>query len=109
MRDRNGHKTAGVIVRTNGRRRRSARDTTTAQAVSAVTSGRESFSRYDAHGRARKPVAMARVALPLVRQVGLLAPVGLKEDAVDLFEVDGFDAIAHSLEHGAEAEVLDAA
>ncbi len=42
----------------------------------------------------------------LVRQVGLLAPVGLKQDAVDLFEVDGFDAVAHGLEHGAEAEIF---
>jgi hypothetical protein len=33
----------------------------------------------------------------------------LKQDAVDLFEVDGFDAVADGLEHGAEAEILGAA
>ena len=41
-------------------------------------------------------------------QVDLFAPVGLQEDAVDLLQVDGFGAVAHGLEHGAEAEVSGA-
>ena len=44
-----------------------------------------------------------------MRQVGVLAPVRLQEDAVDLLQVDGFGAIAHGLEQGTEAEVSRAA
>jgi hypothetical protein len=44
-----------------------------------------------------------------VRQIWVLSPVGLKQDAVDLFQVDGFGAVADGLEHGAEAEILDPA
>jgi hypothetical protein len=40
-----------------------------------------------------------------VRQVEFLAPVRLEQDAVDLFELDDFGAIAHGLEQRAEAEV----
>jgi hypothetical protein len=32
----------------------------------------------------------------------------LKQDAVDLFQVDGFGAIAHGFESGAEAQVSGA-
>jgi hypothetical protein len=41
-------------------------------------------------------------------EVDLLAPVGLEEDAIDLFEVDGLGAIADRLEQGAETEVFGA-
>ena len=40
-----------------------------------------------------------------MRQVDLLAPVGLKQDAVDLLELDGFGAVAHGLEQGAKTEI----
>ncbi len=38
----------------------------------------------------------------------MLTPVGLEEDAVDLLEIDGLDAIADGLDESAEAEVADA-
>jgi hypothetical protein len=40
-----------------------------------------------------------------VRQVDLLAPVGLKQDAVDLLELDGLGAVAHGFEQRGEAEI----
>ena len=35
--------------------------------------------------------------------------MGLQQDAVDLFEIDGVDAVAHGLEQGADTEVAGAA
>jgi len=39
----------------------------------------------------------------------VLSPVGLHEDGVDLFEVDGFGLVAHGFDEGSDAEVFDAA
>jgi len=44
----------------------------------------------------------------LLGQVDLSAPVGLQEDTVDLFEVDGFGAVAFGFEQGAQTEVSGA-
>src|SRR5438034_8328822 len=41
--------------------------------------------------------------------VAVISPVGLNEDAVDLFEVHGADLVAHRLDQSAEAEVASAA
>src|SRR5687768_13644256 len=40
-----------------------------------------------------------------VRQVDLLAPVRLEQDAIDLLELDGFGAVADGFEQGAQAEI----
>ena len=39
----------------------------------------------------------------------VMPPVGLEEDGVDLFEVDGFGAVSDGFDHGADAEVFDGA
>ena len=39
----------------------------------------------------------------------VVPPVGLEEHGVDLFEIDGFGAVAHGFDDGADAEVLDGA
>ena len=45
----------------------------------------------------------------LQRDVCLPAPMGLKQDTVDLFEVDDFSSVADGLEQRAETRVLGAA
>ena len=42
-------------------------------------------------------------------RVAVLRPVGVKEHAVDLLEVDGLGAVSDRLEQGAEAEITHAA
>lgn len=37
----------------------------------------------------------------------VVTPVGLEEDGVDLFEVDGFGAVSDGFDHAADAEVFD--
>lgn len=39
--------------------------------------------------------------------VGIVTPVGLHEDGVDLAEADGFDLVANGFDEGSEAEVFD--
>jgi hypothetical protein len=41
--------------------------------------------------------------------VAVISPVGLNEDVVDLFEVDGADLVAHGLDERAQAEIARAA
>lgn len=36
----------------------------------------------------------------------IMTPVGLEEDGVDLGEVDGFGAVSHGFNQGADAEVF---
>ena len=38
-------------------------------------------------------------------EVIFISPMGLQEDAVDLFECDGFGLIADGLQHGTDTEV----
>lgn len=60
---------------------------------------RSAGEHHDGAGRARHG---------LLREVDLLAPVGLEKDSIDLLEVDGFGAVSDGLEQGAEAEVPSA-
>lgn len=39
--------------------------------------------------------------------LGVVTPVGLEEDGVDLFEIDGLGAVADGFDEGADAEVFD--
>jgi hypothetical protein len=41
--------------------------------------------------------------------VGVVPPVGLEEDGVDLLEIDGFGLVAHGFDERADAEVSDSA
>ena len=37
----------------------------------------------------------------------VVPPVGLEQDCVDLLETDGFGAVSHGFDHGADTEVFD--
>ena len=39
--------------------------------------------------------------------LGVVPPVGLHEDSVDLFEIDGFGLVAHGFYQGSDTEVFD--
>ncbi len=41
----------------------------------------------------------------LVDPIAFATPVGLEQDAVDLFEIDGLRLIAYGLHHGCNAEI----
>ncbi len=41
----------------------------------------------------------------LLADIAFSAPVGLEQDAVDLFEIDGLRLIAYGLHHGCNAEI----
>ena len=40
-------------------------------------------------------------------QVILLSPVGLEQDAIDLFEIDAFGLISHGFQKAGEAKIAD--